>query len=88
MHLVCYISPRLTVRGMRYCGKYSNQPCLVMCVIDIAWQSVPYGLYSTKLEGRSPEGEGCMPCDSHAICIKHPKDGAYVHCQVATDDAL
>ena len=39
---------------------------------DIAWQSVPYGLYSTKPKGRSPEGEGYISCtarDRHAVCI-------------------
>jgi len=47
-------------------------------VIDIAWQSVLYGLYSTKPEGRSPEGEGCISCtarDLHAICIAYPEGG-------------
>ena len=30
---------------------------LATYVIDIAWKGVLYGLYSHKLEGRSPEGE-------------------------------
>ena len=44
-------------------------------VIDIAWQSVPYGLYSTEPEGRRPEDEGyisCTACDWYAICIIYP----------------
>ena len=45
----------------------------VKYVIDTAWQSVPYGLYSTK-----PEGKGCishMVCDCHAMCTIYPKVG-------------
>jgi len=47
-------------------------------VIDIAWQSVPYGLYSTEPKGRSPKGEGYISCtahDWHAMCIIYPKGG-------------
>ena len=47
-------------------------------VIDIAWQSVVYGLYSTELKGCSPKGGGYISCtalDRHAICIIYPKGG-------------
>jgi len=48
-----------------------------MYVIDIAWQSVPYGLYSTEPSGRSPEGEGYISYTARdwydtGICIIYP----------------
>jgi len=58
--------------GVKYTYKHE------LYVTDIAWQSVPYGLYSTESEGHSPDGEGCISCtahDRHAICIIYPKGG-------------
>ena len=47
-------------------------------VIDIAWQLVLYGLYSTEPEGHCPEGVGyisCTACDWHAIRLYHISQG-------------
>jgi len=51
---------------------------ILIYVIDIAWQSVLNGLYSTEPKGHSPEGEGYISCtarDWHAICSIYPKGG-------------
>ena len=46
---------------------------------EMAWQSVLYGLYSTKPEGYSPKDEGCTnhaARNCHVVCnTRHPKDG-------------
>jgi len=43
-----------------------------MYVIDIAWQSVPYGLYSTEPEGLYKPYSTC-------ICIVYLEGGVYAH---------
>ena len=68
---------------------YKNE----LYVIDITWQSVPYGLYSTESKGHSPKGERYISCtahDRHAMCIIYPKGGgvfALLTTHRRTDDA-
>jgi len=57
--------------------QHSNVP-VKYDVTDIAWQSVPYGIYSTEPKGHSSDGEcyiSCMAHDWHAVCFIYPKGG-------------
>ena len=61
-----------TTYGRDHHARLIVQVCVIMhmlYVIDIAWQSVLYGLYSTKPDVCNPVGEGlCKPHSTQMPC--------------------